>query len=217
MSFDLFLEGPPTADAVPRIRVTLRCPACRRHSMADIWNRRWNALACTHCRHIAKQYTNACAATIDPVTRHIGYIAITQIQPDWRPYGLMAMCLGFDRERRILLYLQLATSGLKGQAVRVRCVARTPEDTAIVWTLDAAHVLCRCGVVACKHNRLVRWLPPTNVWNHDHLVGEFRVYNSRGEVYFEDKLQLNIAPPMLGQSSAQREAADRQLAEATHE
>lgn len=217
MSFDLFLEGPIAFNAVPRIHVNLRCSACRRYSPAHIWNRKWNALACTHCRHSAKQFTNACAATIDPLTRQIGCLAIAQIQPDWRPYGLMAMCLGFDRERRILLYLQLATSGLKGQAVRIRCSARRPVDSAIVWTLDAAHDLCRCEVAACPHNRLVYWLPPTGIWDQDYLVGEFRVCNSRGEVYFEDMLRLNIAPPMLGQSSAQREAADRQLAEVTHE
>src|SRR5437763_8955084 len=123
MLFDVFLTDDPISVARPLVPVRLRCPACGQQSTTRLWNRRWNQFVCQHCRHSARQFMHATAATLDTVTRQVGHVSVSQYHVDWRPYGLTALCLGPHEERRVMLCLQFDVRGPTSRSVAVRWTA----------------------------------------------------------------------------------------------
>jgi cephalosporin hydroxylase len=200
--FDLFLDDVPAAAAGAQFSARLECPTCGQDSTIRIWNRRWNDFRCSHCRFPARQYIHACPATLDPLNRRIANVAVSQYQIDWRAFGPMGQCLGPREERRVMLAFQFAGRGLTGSRLTVRYSARRVDTGRVIATWEDDWLPCRCSDGTCRHNRLVHWLPPGDVWDQETLDCEVRVTTGRGDLLFEDRIRCDIAPPELGQPSA---------------
>ncbi len=204
--FDVYLED-ATAPG-PLLSARLECPMCRESSPALVWNRRWNQLACQHCRLATRQFTNACPATLDPRTGRVGHAAAWQYEIDWRQYGPMGQCLGPGTERRVMVCLQFAARGLPARPVTVRCTARRTDSGREVAAWHDALVPCDCSGGVCKHNRIVHWLPPMDVWDQGALDCDVALVAPGGEVVLEDRIRCDISPPTLGQSSREEQTGD---------
>jgi cephalosporin hydroxylase len=207
--FDVFLEGGITGPAGALLPVRLHCPFCRQPSGTSLWNRRWNQLACSHCRWTARQFTNACPATVVPRTRQIGHVGVRQHQVDWRQYGPTSMCLGPDAERRVMLCFQFIPRGLPRRPIAFTATAHRTDSGHEVAAWHDTWLPCSCSGGACKHNRLVRWLPPTGIWEQTHLDCNVRLLTEHGDLVYEDRLRLDIAPPTWD-ADAQRPIGDEE-------
>ena len=194
--FDLFLTGPP-AGAGASVSVRQKCLACGHEASVAIWNGTWNRLSCANCRRMARQFLHACLATIDPLTRRVGHLSARQHYLDWRQFGPMPLCLGPIEERRVLLCLQLRPHGLPRRPLQVHCTIRRIDSERPLATWRATWSPCPCSGGACKHNRLVRWLPPTDVWDQKELDCEIRVTGPNGERLLDDRIRFDITPPEL--------------------
>jgi cephalosporin hydroxylase len=200
MLFDVHLDE-PTAGTLFPVRAT--CPTCQHSFGIRIWNVRWNQFNCPRCRASVRQFTNACPATIDPVTRQVGHVSAAPARVDWRAYGPMGQCLGPGAERRVLLCLQMTRRGLAGRWLTLRCTARRRDSGQVIGSWDDGWVPCRCTADTCRHNRFVRWLPPDGVWDQNALECEVQLLTAGGQVLFDDRLNFDVSPPRLGASSSE--------------
>lgn len=198
MLFDVHLDEPL---AGPQFAAQVTCPKCTHRYGTRLWNGRWNQLTCPRCRGSARQFTNACPATIDPLNRQVGHVSAAAARVDWREFGPTGMCVGPGAERRVPVFLQMSRRGLAGRWLTVKCSARRRDTGVVVGAWDDGWVPCRCSADTCRHNRFVRWLPPAEVWDQNTLECEVQLLTAGGQVLFDDRLNLDISPPILGTGS----------------
>jgi cephalosporin hydroxylase len=212
--FDVFLEDALIAPAGALMSVKVNCPTCLKLSTARIWNHRENLLTCPQCRWSTRQFTHACSATVDPLTNRIGRVAARQYRVDWRAYGPMGLCLGPAAERRVMLCLQFNVCGLPRRPIAMTASARRVDTGRQVAVWQEAWLPCSCSDGECKHNRLVHWLPPTDIWDQTALDCDVRLQTERGELLFEERLRFDIEPPTLGTTGGEAGAEEQPPASA---
>lgn len=201
MSFEIVVKHPAVFVDHGTVEVRLRCPRCGAENLTRVPNRRWNMFQCPSCRFVKSQYLHACSATIDSVTGRVGQATVEPYQFDWDEFGLWAKCLGEGKERRIPVCLQIVQRGLKRRSMRLRYTACREDDGRIIATDEAVWEPCICPVPACPHNRLIWWLPPTDIWELNTLQCEVMLSLDDACV-FQRRLVVDIAPPVVKEPDA---------------
>ena len=167
----------------------------RRHAQiaARVWNASSNRVNCPVCRLVLGQYVWISPSMVDLIS---GRVAGASVQPgffDWPGLGQWVIFLGPPEERRVPLCFQVVQNGLAGRTLQFRFTARCLDDPRVVAEHSMAWQVCHCPAATCRHNRLVRWLPPTNVWNQDRLVCDTELILENGELVFQGRMDIDIS------------------------
>src|SRR5262249_37631093 len=161
-------------------------------------------------RHVGTPYVWISPGVVDARDGRVGNARVQPGVVDWSGLGEWVAFLGPREERRVPLFFQVVQTGLAGRTITLSLTARAGDEDAPVVAEDTmAWQLCHCPTTACRHNRVVHWLPPTGIWDHDELACDVTLNLDTGECLFQGRVNMDIRPrlaPPTPTESAQPEA-----------
>jgi len=199
-SMDLFslflgsaLSGVASTAAGAIVKVLAGCFACSQQDEERIANRSFNIIECRNCHKQAKQFTNACEATINPANLQIGQVGvefgqIAYSSKEWsQRWGFLWLEKSSGISHEFSLPLRVQFESLKGRSVVLETLLCSYDDDSLLGS--SREVFAVRDARELRDDVVIRPVGDAQkvLLKHEVLACDVRVLSAHRDVLFQDR------------------------------